>query len=67
LAPVQMWAGMSPSPVVSDERSPQTQMRACRSELYQAALRTHTQQVHETCSPSGRTRTVHRATIVPQV
>ena len=26
----------------------------------------HTQQVHETCSPSGRTTTVHRATIVPQ-
>jgi len=45
----------------------------CRSaliggELYPAALRcAHTQQVHETCSPSGRTTTAHRATTVPQV
>ena len=30
-----------PSPVVSDERSPRTQMRAYRGEPYQAALRIH--------------------------
>jgi hypothetical protein len=40
-------------------------MRANWGELYQAALRcAHTQQVHETCSPSGRKPKVHRATIV---
>jgi hypothetical protein len=31
--------GYEPSPVVSDERSPKTQMRAYRGEPYQAALR----------------------------
>jgi hypothetical protein len=60
--------GYEPSPVVSDERSPQCRCGLIEVSCTNAALScVHTQQVHETCSPSGRKTTVHRTTIVPRV
>jgi hypothetical protein len=61
----QGMGGYEPSPVMSDERSPKTQMRAYYTgEPYEAQ---HTR-VHETCPPSGRKANMPRATItVPRV
>ena len=71
LGPVAEVGGYEPSPVVSDERSPRTQMRAYRGEPYQAALRcayTPLQQMPLRATAGGAMRrAVHGCAAMQQV